>query len=52
MALSNAERQARKRDKQSSDLKALRKEISRLCKLVELVAKKVVDPEPVHNGSH
>jgi hypothetical protein len=51
MPLSGAERQARLRAKQSTELKALRKEVIRLRKLIELVVKKVADPEPVHNGA-
>jgi hypothetical protein len=51
MALTGAQRQARLRTKQSTELKALRREISQLRKLIELVVKKVVNPEPVHNGS-
>ena len=51
MPLTGAQRQARLRAKQATELEALRKEVSQLRKLLELVVKKVVD-QPVHNGSH
>ena len=51
MALTGAQRQARLRAKQSTELKAIRKEVTQLRKLIELVVKKIADPEPVHDGS-